>query len=158
MKQLFMWNSDEVFPGLRDIDISADNVIECYDRADGEFNAFYGLKQTEEVKQEHSEFMKGYWKTHDTSICSINKIGKPGGRLGQKNSEEHNSKISENHIRPMKDKKFSIETKRKMSEKRKLWHKNNPDFCTSERMSKISNSRVRKPLTKHQKPDIMVIK
>ena len=101
--KLFMTNSDEVFPGLRDTDISDVNVIECYDRNDGEWNAHWGKHHSLEAKEIISEKLKEWHKHNDNPF------------LNKTHTEETRKKMRDNHARPMLGKKMSEETKRKCS-------------------------------------------
>ena len=130
--KLFMTNSDEVFPGLRDTDISDVNVIECIQRTDGEFNAFYGLKHTEEVKQEHSVRMKEW---HKNNVHKPN-LGVPSWNKGKKWTEEMKQahsirmkKWADRHgpTKGFSGKNHTEESKNKISETNKgktAWNKN----------------------------------
>ena len=117
--KLFMTNSDEVFPGLRNTDISDVNVMECIQRTDGEFNTMYGKKHTEETKN----IMKSIWAERKQN-------GYVHAFQGKTHSDETKAKMSKTQkerikeFHPMKGRTHSKETLQKMSESRKLWHKN----------------------------------
>ena len=91
--KLFMTNSDEVFPGLRDIDMSDVDVMECIQRNDGVFNAFYGKKHTEESKKFGDENHM-YGKKHTEETKQKMKDNHKG-TTGYSPTEEHRNKLSE---------------------------------------------------------------
>ena len=119
--KLFMTNSDEVFPGLRDTDISDVNVMECIQRTDGEFNTMYGKKHTEETKN----IMKSIWAERKQNGYVHAMQGKTHSAESKaKMSKSQKERLKEFHPKGMKGRTHSDETKAKMSEARKLWHKN----------------------------------
>lgn len=99
--KLFMTNSDEVFPGLRDTDTSDVNVMECYDRNDGEFNGFFGKKHTEESRK------------------AFRRFGDKNHMYGKKHTEESKQKMKDNH-KGTTGMTFTEEHRKKLSEKGKL--------------------------------------
>jgi stalled ribosome alternative rescue factor ArfA len=110
--KLFMKNSDEVFPGLRDIDMSDVDVMECIQRNDGEFNAHYGLKHTEETRKIMSEHAKL-------------RVGDKNAFYGRQHSQESKGKMSESAKLRTGDKnsffgkQHSDETRMKISKSKK---------------------------------------
>jgi len=119
-----MTNSDEVFPGLRDTDISDVNVMECYDRNDGEFNAFYGKKHTEESRKACASngFLGKKHTEESRKILSEQaklRVGDKNGFYGRQHSEESKQKMKDNH-KGTTGMTFTEEHRKKLSEKGKL--------------------------------------
>ena len=151
MLELFMSQKElaENFPGLKDTVLSVDNTIECFGRADGEFNGFYNKHHTEETKKQISEKLKGRvtytmtdeirkkisetlkgnvpWNKGLKGHCS----GEKNGMFGKHHTEENNRKNSEkkkewfkHNEHPFKGKHHTEESLKKMKwtdETRRKW-------------------------------------
>ena len=119
--KLFMTNSDEVFPGLRDTDISDVNVMECIQRNDGVFNAFYGKKHTEESRKACASYgFLGKKHSEESKKMMANKTaGVENGFYGKKHTEESKQKMKDNH-KGTTGMTFTEEHRKKLSEKGKL--------------------------------------
>lgn len=91
-------------------------------RYDGEKNPFYGRKHSEETKEAIRKKNKIHASNRDIS-------GENNPMYGRKLTAEEIKKRSE----AQKGKRHSEESKKKMSEARKEWYKNHPDYERPER-------------------------
>jgi hypothetical protein len=117
MKKIIKFNTkklNEIF----NIDSVVENIYEEYEAISGyerELNPFYGKRHSKETKKELRRIILEHCKNREFRMKRVN--------CGEKNGMYQSARYGE--LNPMWGKIHSEETKKKQSEKRKEWFKNN---------------------------------